>query len=272
MIRRVVIFLLGIALASSAAAESAVKGLYLDQNVQAGYNPIGVQLGTKFFYRIPLIEKEGILWESTKIDVGVKNSLSPAYDMFGAFVDIEPIAVFDLALSAQAIGYFDALGYGFRDMADYDAAFDDAALEAVPDRSAFGVLLTAAPTLKAAVGPFAVMDTLYLNYFNVDGGEGYFLEAFGNCVLKKQDVELFNDAYALYTFDFGLMAGLNDSILYVPGSGYISHCLQAVGVYSKALSDTLSLYAALTAGAYIEDRYYEGKARVAGQVGVTLTL
>lgn len=264
--------LIALAAAEAAFAEPAKKGLFFDQNVQAAYNPLGAQLGSKLFYRLPLSDKDGILWESTKVDFGIKNSLSPAFDMLGVYVDILPIAVFDLTLSAQAIGYFDALGFGFRSVGGYDAAFDDAALKSIPDGNAFGLMLTANPTLQVAIGPIAIMDSLSVNYFNVDGGEGYFIEAFGNCVLKKKDVELYNDAYALYTFDFGLMLGLNDSILYVPGSGYVSHCLQGVGVYSKALSEKLSLYAALTAGAYLEDEYLKGKPRVSGQAGITLEL
>jgi hypothetical protein len=270
---RLAAILLALAAASPAAfAEPARRGLVLDQSLQAGYNPLGAQLVTKLYCRLPLIEKEGILWESTKVDLGIKNSLSPAYDMLGFFVDIEPIAVFDLALSASAIGYFDALGFGFRSMAGYDAAFDDAALKAVPDGNALGYQLAATPTFKIALGPFAVLDSLSATYFSVDGGSGYFLEAMGNCVLKKEDFELFNDAYALYAFDFGLMVGVNDSILYVPGSGYRSHTLQGIGVYSGRLSEKADIYAALTAGIYLEDKYYEGKPRAAGQAGITLKL
>jgi hypothetical protein len=206
------------------------------------------------------------------VDIGVKNGITPAYEMCGVYVDVLPIAVFDLALSAQAIGYFDALGYGFHSLPGYGAGFDEAALEAVPDGNALGLLATLNPTFQVAFGPIALMDSLSVNYFAVDDGQGYFHEAIGNCVLKKRDFELYNDAYALYTFDFGLMVGVNDSILYVPGSGYSSHCLQAVGVYSGTLSERLSLYAALTAGAYLEDRYYEGKLRAAGQVGITARL
>jgi hypothetical protein len=266
---------LGLALAVAAAAafpEPARQGLYFDQNLQAAFNPIGLQLGTELFYRLPLVKKEGMLWESTKVDIGIKNGLSPAFDFIGPFIDIEPIAVFDLALSAQFAGYFDALGYGFRELSGYGAGFDKDALDALPAKNAAGLFLSAAPTLKFALGAFAFSDTLHLNYFKVDGGAGRFYEAVANCVLGKSGAELFNDAYALVSFGSGLMAGLNDSILYVPASGYRSHALQAVGVYTKGLSERLSLYAALTAGTYLEDRYYRFEPRVAGQAGIRLAL
>lgn len=179
---------------SALSSETATRGLYVDQSLQAAYNPVGLQLGTKLFYRLPLIQKEGLLWESTKIDVGIKNNLSPAFDFVGPFIDIEPIAIFDLALSAQFTGYYSALGFGFRDLAGYDAPFSTSALDAVPSRNAGGYLLSAAPTLKFAVGRFAFSDTLHMNYFNVDGAEGYFYETFANCALAKSGFEFYNDA------------------------------------------------------------------------------
>jgi hypothetical protein len=258
------------AAASAASAEKAEGGLYLDQNVQAAVNPLGLQLGTELYYRVPLVKKEGILWESTKIDAGLKNNLSPAFDLVGAFIDIEPIAVFDLALSAQVAAYYKALGFGFRDLSGYGSGYDAAALDSLVAKNAAGYLISAAPTFKFALGSFVFSDTLHLNYFYVDGGSGYFYEAIGDCALSKSGLELYNDAYALMKLDPSLMLGLNYSILGVPASGYRSQALQAVGVYTGKLSDRLSLYAALTAGTYLEDRYLLFAPRVAGQAGIVL--
>jgi len=266
----------GFALVPTLEAESPIKGLYLDQNLQAGYNPVGAQLVTKLYYRLPLPEGEGILWESAKIDVGLANSLSPAYDFVGAFVDIEPIAIFDLELKAQRAVYFDALGYGFQDLGGYGSDFSASALSDLPDGNSAGWILSAAPTLKMAVGRLAFSNTLHVNYFDVGDGHGYFYETYGNCVLAKRDLELFNDAYLLWSFvrskDRSVMAGLNESILGVPNSGYRSQILEAVGVLSDKLSDRLSFYGALTAGIYLEDENFRGKPRVSGIIGAAYRL
>lgn len=249
-------------------ADPAVQGLYTDQSLQASYNELGVQLVSKAYYRLPLIKRDGILWESTKIDVGIQNNLSPAYDFVGGFIDIEPIAVFDLQLIAQFAGYYSGLGYGFRTLQGYDSAFDTAAQDAIPGKDTAGYVLSAAPTLKFAIKDFAFSDTLHVNYFNVDGGTGYFYETIANCPLGKNDVELYNDAYALYSVGKGIYVGLNDSILDIPGSGYVSHSLQALGAIDKSLSGKLELYAALTAGTYLEDRYLQYAFHAGGQVGI----
>ena len=263
-----------LALASGAAAQAAParRGFYLDQSIQAAYNPLGAQLVTKLFYRLPLSDRGGILWESTKLDLGLENSLSPAFDFLGLYLDLEPIAFFDLTLAARLAGYHDALGYGFRELGGYEDEYDADSLGELAGGSEAGLFLSAAPTLKLAFGPLALSNTLRINYFRAGDGEGYFYEAVGNCVLEKSGFELYNDAYAVALLGGGLMAGLNHSLLYVPGSGYRSSCLKAVAAVDAPLSGRLSLYAALAAGLYLEDRYLEGEARVAGQAGILLEL
>lgn len=265
-------FILAILGAAGLCADPVRQGLYLDQNLQAACNPLGVQLGTKLFYRLPLVKKKGVLWESTKIDAGIVNTLSPAYDMAGGFVDIQPIAFFDLSLSAQFAGYFSALGYGFHDLAGYDSAFDETALNALPAKDTGGYLLSAAPTLQFAAGPIVAVDTFTLNYFNVDGGRGYFYETIANCALAKNGVELANQAYLLARLGPALMVGLNDSLLHIPASGYESHALHLMGIFTKDFNERASLYSALMLGVYLSDRYDRYEPHAAGQVGVTLAL
>jgi hypothetical protein len=270
--KALVIIALAAIAASAVSAEKTREGTGLDQSIQASYNPLGVQLVTKVYYRLPFIQQEGVLWESTKVEIGVQNNFSPAYDMIGAYIDIAPIAIFDLALSAQAIGYFNGLGFGFYDLGGYGAAFDGDSLKALPSKNSTGWLLSAAPTLKVAWEWLAAVDTFSLSYFNVDSGTGYFYERVGNVVLAKNDIELQNQAYLLATIVPGVLAGLNDAVVYVPASGYVSHRLSAIGIYTTKLSDMVSLNAVLMLGTYFTDRYYQYTLYVAGQAGVSLAL
>lgn len=258
--------------AAGALAEKAQTGIYLDQNVQASYNPLGVQLVTKLFYRLPLMDRDGILWESTRIDAGILNNLSPAYDMAGVFLTIEPIAVFNITFTAQVAGYYSALGFGFFDLPGPGSGFDSSSLQALSPKNTGGYMLSAAPTLKVAVGPLAVLNSFTVTYFNVDGGSGYFFERINNCVLGKSDTELINQAYLMYTIQPGLLAGINDWLLYLPSSSYLSHRVTALGVYSTRVTPTLSLYSALSLGTFLADRYFQYNFFAAGQVGITVSL
>jgi hypothetical protein len=272
MKKALIVVVLAALVVTGLSAEKTRQGTGLDQDVQASYDPLGVQFVTKVYYRMPFIQQDGMLWESTKVEVGVQNNLSPAYDLIGPYIDFCPIAVFDLLLMAQAAGYFNGLGFGFYDMGGYGAAYDDNTLSALPSKNSQGWLLTAAPTLKLALGPLVILDTFSLFYFYADNGSGYFLERIGNVVLAKSDIELQNQAYLMYTIADGIYAGLNDMVLTVPASGYLSHRLVAMGIYSTKLSDMVSLSAVLQLGTWLAERYYQYTFYAAAQVGVSLAL
>lgn len=240
--------------------------------MQASWNPLGLQFVTKLFYRAPLIAREGLLWESTRIDAGFLNNLSPAYDMAGVFLTVEPIAIFNVTVTAQAVGFYNALGFGFYSLSGPGAGFDSSSLQALAPKDTAGYVLSAAPTLKAAFGPFAFLDTFTVMYFNVDGGQGYFYERLNNCVLGKSDTELVNQAFVMYAFQPEILAGLTDWILVVPSSGYLSHRVSVMGIYSTGLSKGLSLYSALAVGTYLADRSYQNGIYLGGQVGIVAKL
>jgi hypothetical protein len=253
-------------------AEKAEKGFYLDESLQASVNPLGLQSVTDVFYRVPLVNKEGILWESTKIDLGLQNNLSPAYDMIGAYILIEPIAVFDLALTAQFIGFYNALNFGFYTLSGYGAGFNNAALGLLASRNTLGYMLGATPTFKIAFGPVAIADSFAFSFFSVDDGNGFFYERINNVVLAKNDYELVNNAYLLYTIVPGVRVGLNDCLVMVPASGYVSHRIVAMGVSSTNLTARLSINGVLQLGTFLADTYNQYLLFIGAQVGLSVAL
>ncbi len=265
-------FALALLIASTVHCESARPGLRLDQSLQGSWNPIGIQLGTKLYYRIPLVRAPGILWESTRIDLGVTNELSPAFDFAGAYVDIEPIAFFDLELAAKALGYYKALGHGFNELPGLDAGFDNTALDGLGVRDSSGYLLSATPTLKAALGPLVVLDSLHFSYFDVDSSSGFFFDIVNNVVLAKRAWEIKNEAFAMADVGGGFLVGLNDTWLLVPDSLYVVHHVNLVGVVSAPWGRGKSFYAAVLAGFYLQDRYLRHELRAAGQAGLVFEL
>ena len=267
-----IVFLVLMLLAPLAFADRPVQGFYLDQNVGASWDPLGAQAVTQLYYRIPLSQSDNILWSSTKVDFGVVNNFSPSYDLVGVFVSIQPIAVFNLLLEAQAAGYFHQLGFGFYTLSGYDAGFDNASLAQLTPIDTAGYVLSAAPTLQVAFGPIALQDTFSLTYYDVDGGNGYFYERIGDVALAKSDIELLNQAYALATVYPGLLVGLNDYLVMVPAASYVSHRLAAVAVYTNQLREKLSLYSVLLLGTFLEDRYFQYTIYVGGEVGITVRL
>ena len=267
-----VALLAGVGVGVGLWAEKAEKGFYLDESLQASINPLGLQSVTNVYYRVPLVNREGILWESTKIDLGLQNNLSPAYDMIGAYIDIEPIAVFDLALTAQFIGFYDALSFGFYTLSGYGAGFNDAALGLLTPKNTIGYTLAATPTLKVAFGPVAIADSFAFSFFAVDDGNGFFYERINNVVLAKNDYELVNNAYLLYTIVPGVLVGLNDCLVMVPASGYVFYRIVAMGVYSTNLTSKLSINGVLQLGTFLADAYNQYLLFIGAQVGLSVAL
>ena len=247
-------------------------GLYLDQSLQGEINPLGAKLESRLYYRLPLIKSDKLLWESTKIDLGIQNDLTPAYDFAGVYIDIAPIAVLDLALTAQVAGYYKAFGFGFYGLSGPDAGYNSSSLQALQAQNATGYVLSATPTLKAAFGPIVVLDSGTINYFKVSESLAYFYERSYDTVLSNPGTELANQAYLLARVHPDILAGINDYLLYVPKTGYLSHRISGIVIYSGRLSSRVSPYGALVVGTYLADRYEVDALYLAAQVGATLHL
>lgn len=257
---------------SATFAEPTREGLYFDQVVQASHNPLGLQAISKFFYRLPVFNDPGLLWESTKLDVGVQNNLSPSFDLIGVFAKLEPIAFFDIAVAVQFAGYYNLFGYGFYELPTYSSPSDPNEMSRSDTQNAAGFAFSVAPTLKAAFDPIVISNTFTLSYFYADNGQGYFFERIGNVALRKSDIELINSAYLLVNPFEGFYAGLNDWTIFVPGSGYVSHRLCAVGAYTAHLTQSLALYGGLFLGTFLNDQYFQYEFYTGAQIGMTLRL
>lgn len=253
-------------------AEKVKGGFYFSQDLGASLNPLGALSTSRLFYRVPLLQMDGILWESTKVEIGVKNYMSPAYDTLGVSLDIEPIAVFDISFFASFYCGYKALGFGFVDLPDYNAPFSGAAFDAIPQRDNTGIWIHAAPRFKIELGPVIFANTFTVTYVKMNGA-GYFYERYINAVLKFEDYSFQNDTYAFYKINNAFMAGVNHWYLYVPNSGYVSQRIAGVGVYSTKFGDNLEFYGVFMLGTFLRDRYYQYTLLyTAIQAGITLKL
>jgi hypothetical protein len=271
MVHRYYLILVVLLCSWPVASQPTNPCLYYDQALQVSHNPLGLQAASKVFYRFPLFEPEGVLWETTKFDLGVQNNLSPSYEMIGAFANFEPIAFFSLAASAQIGAYYNTFGYGFYELTSYDSSIDPTEM-INPTRNAFGAILNISPTLKCAYDMFVATNTFGVTYYYADNGQGFFFERINNTPLKKSDIELTNSANLLINPIEGLYAGVNDSLLFVPGSGYVSHRLCGVVAYTLPINQGFSFYSGLFLGTFLSDRYFQYSFYTGAGLGMTLKL
>lgn len=274
--RLTAVMLLLLLFLGSLGAQPARQGLYTDHAIGGGINPTALALTSRLWYRIPLQEQRGILWDPAKLDLGVRNQLSPAFEEFGAYLYWEPVALFDFTATVAARQTITAFDAGFYELPDYDAPYDDLA-DTGGDESKTGFRFTFAPRLKGAYGPIVAANELRVDIFdfgsNVPGaGDRYFYEPVYDTVLAFRDTVVANTFLFLYSVTPEVRVGGQYFLRHVPEASETNHRLTAMAVYARPVGEELSLFAALLGGSYLRDRYHEGALYLAGQVGIQARL
>jgi hypothetical protein len=272
---------------SPAAAEEALpagaglktrSGWTFNQSAGGSVNPLGLTLDTRIFYTWPLFPGlSGVLWDSCRVEAGLHNALTPAFDTLSVFVRAEPVAFFDFTASAGPRGFFDAFGFGYTPLAGYEASWDSRGRKDAERGGAAGFRYSFTAAVKGAAGPFvfasATSSTVY-DMFETPGGGQYYYDPSSDTALKRFDGFMTNDSLVLYTFTEGLRGGLVHTFLYVPGSEYVSRRLCLLGRVEGNLKP-LTVFAAVLGGVFLRDRYNswkDGGFYAAAQAGVTMKI
>lgn len=266
--------------AEPVAPAKVSPGWILTQTAGGSVNPLGIEIGTRLYYRFPIFPgRTGPLWDSARVEAGLHNSLSPAYDTLSAFLRIEPIAVFDLHLSAGVRGCYDLFGFGYTPLIGYEAPFGPGARADLDRKNGIGFRYSVTPTLKGAAGDFLFATTTGFVIYDMrgasDGAEDYFYEPSADAVLKSTDLIVTNDTVLLYRFGDGILGGLSHYFLFVPGSEYVSERIAMIGILSRTLRRDLSGTLVVLGGTYLRDRhnsYRDRKVYAALQAGMTMKL
>lgn len=274
--KRLVTSLLLLALVIPLHAQLAEPGLYTDHAVGGGINPTALAVTSRLWYRIPLLEQRGVLWDPAKLDLGVRNQLSPAFEEIGAYLYWEPVALFDFTATVSARQTFTLFDAGFYELSDYDAPYDDLSGSG-EDEARSGFRFTFAPRLKGAYAGFVAVNELKVDVFDFgsnvsEPGQRFFYEPVYDTVLQFRDTVVANTFILLYSATPELRLGGQYYLRSVPNSGRLSNRFAAMALYARPVGERLSLFAALLSGSYLGDRYRDGSLYIAGQVGLQARL
>jgi hypothetical protein len=251
---------------------SIEKGWHFSQCAGGSFNPLGLLFDSRLFYRIPLSQSGDILFQNSKIDIGIINWLTPRDDLIGVFANIEPIAVFDITLFYGYRPIFNFLGFGFQQMSGPYADYSPDARKPIPVENKNSLWLAAMPAFKIELFNIVFADTLAMNYFSVLGYSGYYYEAYSEAILKENDFVLANDAYLFYKWNDSWLTGANYNFLYVPNSQYRSQRLSAAVVFTPKIEGLQSFFMALLVGTFLENHYYQWMPYIGLQTGITVKL
>lgn len=216
--RFLVLFLTLLWLAPAQGADDPPdKRLYLySQNVLRG-NPIGLQSQNQFMFQKRLMDSESPLFNSTFIEVGALNRISPAFITGGVGVNIKPIALLQLNLGVEAIQYFGGfdqiLSFDTPDQ-DYSDATQEARSEAGENYATNGVRAFGKLRFQVKVKKIALINEVGMEHWNLnltDGGK-YFYEFTTDVLAPANGWMLTNDINLLYFVKFGAI-GLRHSLV-----------------------------------------------------------
>lgn len=255
----------------STRADKTQAGLYFDQAIGASFNPLGVLLDSKLQYTFPLINKNGILWESTKVEAGFQNEWTPADNVLSARIAVEPVAFFDIVCKAGLYGMYNALGYGCYRLASPAVPYGPDAQRVLVPGDAHGYWVSVAPTLKARLGRFVALNTTTVNCLSIDG-DGYFLEIRSYLVHRTRDVDVIDNAYVLAQCTQWLLAGATYRYADVLGTKAQSQRLCAMAIVKPTPSKFKGAFAAVQAGPYLADPLFSHSVFFACLVGAEFSL
>ncbi len=252
--KKILLFILLVHITFSSYAEKTVSGLYLKQTAGGSYNPVGVLFTTHLFYRLPIIKKDGILWESSKIDIGLHNDLSPAFENPGLFVQIEPIAIFDCKFQINRVHLYKHLGFGYIALDSESSSYAPDSIKDRPESSENGYWFKAAPTLKLKIKKMIIANTFSFNFITMNI-RGYYYERLTNTRLDNNDFLLANDLFGLYEFSTSFISGVNYYSNRVQSTDATTHRLSLTTIYVHNFSSKLDFSGVLLAGTYIKHDY-----------------
>jgi hypothetical protein len=174
---RAVLLLLGLCLPALSLAqpsaptpEAPEHRLVINSLFVARLNPLGLELQTRGGYQKKLYRHESALFRDNFVFVGTYPRISPATVKVGPVVELQPLSIFNLRLSAEFVGLFGTQGF-LQSRASPNADYSDTLLEAGKDAgdyyAASGSRLAIEPFVQVKLGPIAVRNRFALEYWRM---------------------------------------------------------------------------------------------------------
>ncbi|UQA58847.1 hypothetical protein [Polyangium aurulentum] len=258
--------------------------------VPYGMNYVRAAIGLGATYKAPLVQRPGILWDTTNVTVGIRNQFGFVNNTAGAFVEVTPIAFFKLHVYAGYDvlfpGYFNGglriltplarqrlaegrIERGNRDALDWsdtNEAKDNRAIFE-PPRLGGGLRVRAVPTLQGKIGPVGIQYnfTADFNFYRIDGSaqDDLFHDTFTFTVKKMRDVGFGHDvtvAYSVPDIPDEILAGVTGRYYYVPSTDIDNLALNALFFIRprwRFFDERLSVFGAAQVGTNLIDPIYQ---------------
>lgn len=273
------------------ALDWAQRTIRHDQQLAATGNPIGLSLLSRLMLSVPLFDeanekRQGVLWDSTRIEAGIVNRVTPAFDDIGVEAFIEPIAIFDVRARAVYRQMYTIAGNGYTPLPDADADYRPKA-----DLDRFergGMMVEVTPRLKGALGPVVVLNATTFRRVSMrikSGESGVFYENLGDVAQENGQWQVTNGTTALWNFhheeggngDTAVLLGIDYTLNSIEFRASEWQRLSVIALWNQ---DGLwgpqgpSITVTAIIGSYLDHRYFQtvdGEVYLVGQLGLAWT-
>ncbi len=238
-------------------SQRAVSGWWYSQSAGFSWNPLGVLVDGKLIRRVALYpEKEGILWESCKMEFALQEEWTPADNLFSFKYTIQPIAFLELNFKAGSFIQFNELGYGSFRPESPDYPYDASTRKNVGYKDAYGYWLAFNPVLKLKIENIILLDNITVNRIAVNGN-GFYHEVRSHLIHKTKDTDITNDLFLFYKFNSLIMSGVRYRLIKVFGSQAESHLVCCAALLTPEAPQLKNTWLFLSIGGYPADPLFK---------------
>jgi hypothetical protein len=238
----------------------------------ARYNPLGLENQLRIGIAERLSHRPSPLLRDTFIWFGVAPRLSPAFLKIGPSLEVQPLAIFNLRVTAELMQWFPSFGYMQSFVSQTDNWSDDAMKktnEMGKNYATAGVHFFVEPTLQAKIeigrfGAIAVREHLSFEFWdmNLHPGDHFFYEPTLDTLVPRDGWVMASDLDVLFLTRFRFVAGVRYSAVhpfYKDGSTINDHQrigpLFAYTFFEKLYSHFSRPSLILIANWYVAHRY-----------------
>lgn len=251
---------------SFAQDEGRHARLFLANSFGGRINPEGFSNTISAAYHYYYSASDSILFGNNHVGFALTDTISPATNAIGGYIEFEPVAVFNLRVQYEYLNYFGVFT-AIASFPDKNSDYSDSVLDFISEndkaRFSTGTHLMVQPTFQFMYKRIVAMDTVSFEWFNVDV-DNFFYEPSNDTLMKHDEYFFMNTAIAGYE-----VWGKDENTRIFLGSRYMYFRVQSTSrerheldgavlwMMGKKLWFMENPILMLAMGGFIEDRYRE---------------
>lgn len=204
--------------AATEAAQAPSKRVVLNSLTIVRWNPLGLEEQIRFGYQRRLYDADKAVSRDNFVFLGLTPKINPAYIKAGPAIELQPLSVMNLRLTAEYISFFSTFGF-LQSQALPSGDYSDTTMarrkDAKENYATGGAHLMGELLLQAKVGKVVVRNRFAVEYWkmNLKGTDRVWYDATLDTLVPGDGWVVDDDADLLYQPGNGLTVGVRYSFV-----------------------------------------------------------